>query len=269
MTDLIASHLKHCKSAEFSKVTIQDRGEVLRRLDADLPFGLAEATVDELQDWLAHEGWKPETRKTYYTHIVGFFRWGAERGHTDDPSAGLIRPTVPQALPKPVTDDELRYALAELPRPWDIYIKLAAYAGLRAGEIADLDRTDISESQVLVNRGKGGKSRRVETHPDLWRSVRLLRPGPIALLGSGAVMTPDQMSHRTNYRLRKIGLRATVHCFRHWFGTTLVAQGVNLLVVAELMGHASPNTTKVYALITSEQRRLAVRTLPALAPTSC
>lgn len=276
MTHLIASHLTHCRAASYSLVTVRDRGEVLRRLEADLPCGLAYATIDELQDWLTQhslpediEPWCDETRRTYYKHIVGFYRdplIAEQIGF--DPSAGLIRPKATVYLPKPVTDDELTYALTQLPRPWCTYIAIAAYAGLRAGELAKLDRRHITEQAILVDRGKGNKSRNVEMSEHLWPRVRLLPPGPIALLGSGRVMTGDQMSARARYRLDQIGLpEVTLHRFRHWFGTNLVAAGVNLLTVSELMGHANPNTTKIYALITSEQRRLAVNALPALAPT--
>jgi integrase/recombinase XerD len=275
MTDLIASHLGRIAMANYSPITVRDREEVLRRLDQDLLFGLAGATIDELQDWLtqrslpaAERRWCDETRRTYYNHIIGFFQDPYIKEQIGyDPSAGLIRPKPTQYLPKPVTDEELAYALARLPRPWSTYCAIAAYAGLRAGELAGLHRRNITERAILVDHGKGGKSRTVEMSPDLWPRVRLLPSGPIALLGSGRVMTAEQMSARVRYRLDQIGLpEVTLHRFRHWFASTLVQAGVNLLVVSELMGHANPNSTKIYALITSEQRRLAVRALPALAP---
>lgn len=277
MTDLIAHHLARLRMANYSPRTVDDRGEVLRRLDNDLPFGLKESTTDELQDWLAgpepdpasrRGGWSDETRRTYYKHIIGFFQDEyIQREIGRDPSVGLIRPRPTRYLPKPVSDTELRYALTYLPKPWSTYCAIAAYAGLRAAELAALERRDISEEAIYVDHGKGGKSRTVEMSPELWPRVRLLPPGPIALLGSGRVMTPAQMSARTRYQLDLIGLTdVTLHRFRHWFATKLVEADVNLLVVSELMGHANPNTTKVYTLITSRQRRLAVCALPTLAP---
>lgn len=277
MTDFIASHMTHCRASGLSPITIRDRGELLRRLDADLPVGLIEANTEELSDWLAHPGWAPETKKTYYNHIVGFFRWISdprrEIGIDRDPSAGLIRPKVPKALPKPVTDDELSYALTHLERPWSLYAELAAYAGLRAAEIAALDRRDITERAIIVRKGKGGKDREVPTNPNLWRSLRTLPQGPIALLGSGRVMTADQMSNRTAHRLDEIGMPdVTLHRFRHWYATMLLrprelgGAGADLLTVSQLMGHSSPTTTAIYAQITDEQRRIAVAALPVLAP---
>jgi len=40
------------------------------------------------------------------------------------------------------------------------------------------------------------------------------------------------------------------HALRHCFGTTLVRDGHDLVLVAELMGHARLETTRAYALPT-------------------
>jgi integrase len=282
MTDLIAYHLTRCRARNFAAdTTITDREELLRRVDAELPLGLIEATTEELQEWLVGpqppaKPWSAKTRETYYDHIVGFYRDPAVAERIGwDPSAGLIRPKVAQGLPKPAAEDEVHRAYAELPAPYDLYAMLAGDAGLRVCEVTRLRREDVTEERVRINEGKGGKSRTVETHPELWRRIRLVRAGPIALLGSGRIMTPKQLSARMAYRLGRIGLpHLTVHCFRHRFATMLLrprelgGAGADLLTVSVLLGHANPNTTKIYALITSEQRRLAVHALPALAPVS-
>jgi integrase/recombinase XerC len=279
--DLIERHLRRCRQAGFSPVTITDREELLRRLDAELPLGVAEAYTEDLQDWLIKptrfgRTRSPKTMETYFDHVVGFYRDPAIAEAIGwDPSAGLIRPRVPERLPKPATEDEVRFALANLPRPYDMFVWFAAHAGLRAGEIARMERQRVTEDLVRVDEGKGGKSRAVPTHPELWQRIRLVPSGPIAMLGSGRLMTPAQMSLRAAYRLDKIGLgHLSLHCFRHRFGTMLLTPkelggaGADLLTVSILMGHSNPNTTKIYCLITSEQRRIAVHALPALAPVS-
>src|SRR6266496_3499705 len=111
VTDSIASHVTHCRAAGMAYRTVHDREELLRRVDADLPCGIAEATVEELQEWLVgpqppDQPWSAETRKTYYTHITGYFRQQKDVIGWD-PSAGLVRPVVPAGLPNPISDDEL------------------------------------------------------------------------------------------------------------------------------------------------------------------
>lgn len=271
MTDLIAAHLRHIRAAGLARTTIVDRAELLRRVDQDLPFGLAEATVEELADWLAREGWSAQTRATYYGHLRGFFRWGTAGPDpilADDPSAGLTRPAVPQGVPKPVTDEELAAALDRSGPIWRRCILLAAYAGARCCEIATLDRSSVNPVTVTLT-GKGGKSRVVPTHPAVWAAVGNLPPGPVAITTRGEPATAAYVSSAGYQHLARIGLPGvSMHRFRHWYATTLLNAGANLRVVQELLGHSSPNTTARYTLVTDEQRRIAVAALPTVTPAS-
>lgn len=53
------------------------------------------------------------------------------------------------------------------------------------------------------------------------------------------------------------------HILRPTFGTTLVRDGHDLVLVAELMGHARLESTRGYALPTAEDRLRAIDSLPA------
>ena len=60
------------------------------------------------------------------------------------------------------------------------------------------------------------------------------------------------------------GLRADFtggHVLRHTFGTRLVREGHDLVLVAELMGHARLETTRSYSLPTEADREAAVNSL--------
>jgi site-specific recombinase XerC len=46
--------------------------------------------------------------------------------------------------------------------------------------------------------------------------------------------------------LRSVGVDATAHQLRHWFGTTVYARSKDLRLTQELMGHASRATTAIY-----------------------
>jgi len=48
------------------------------------------------------------------------------------------------------------------------------------------------------------------------------------------------------HRARSGALRVRPHRLRHSYGTELAAAGIDLLVLRELMGHASPETTAGY-----------------------
>jgi integrase len=278
MSDLIEPHLRHLRARGFARNTIEDRAKVLRRLDADLPLGIEEATVDELEDWLVGpdpveqpdlKPWSNQTKATYQAHIKGFYEWGHDSGHLDwNPAATLKRPKVPRTMPRPVSTDELKRLIQQCDEPYRLWVILAAYEGLRAFEIATIRREDITEDLTTV-RGKGGKNAVVPTHEMVWRAVRHLPPGPLVPRKPPA--TGDHISKRFGEYLReKLEIHGiTLHRMRHWLGTTALRECKNLRVVQGLLRHSSPSTTAIYTEITDEERRTAIAALPVFnAPAS-
>jgi integrase len=266
MSDLIRAHLRHLESRGLSPRTVEGREVVLGRLERELPLGVAHATTEELEHFLA--GW---TRCTYYTHIVGFFRWATDptRLHLDyDPSAGLIRPRSPKGRPRPVGNEQLVYALNHLPEPWTTYVRLAAYAGARCCEIATLRREDIAADRIRI-KGKGGRTRVLKTHPEIWRAVEHFPAGRIATTKRGKVPSARYISVRGAAQLDAIGLtEVTLHMFRHWYGTMMHrpkefgGAGASLRAVQENLGHASPATTAIYTAVSDEERDAGIAALP-------
>ncbi len=265
MCDLIAPHLRHLKAAGFSANTIHDRDRVLQRVDADLPMGLLDATVPELDDWLAQFRTN-QTKATYYGHLVGFFSWacaGDDPWLDWNPTTNLKRPKVPPTVPRPVTDDALAIVLARAREPYRTWAVLAAYAGLRAFEIATITREAFTEELIYVT-GKGGKHATIPTHPLVWQAVKDLPPGPIALGRTGVRLSATRVSSLFSQHMRKtLGLPGvSLHPLRHWLGTRTLQGCGNLRVTQELLRHSSPATTAIYTQVTDEQRRSAVSALP-------
>jgi len=133
--------------------------------------------------------------------------------------------------------------------------------GLRAGEVRSprLADVDVGRRQVRV-LGKGGRERVVPIHRSFFVEVtnylRHERPAGsstvecfVVLRGptAGGAMTEAGMRKvfRT-HRNRTGALRVRPHRLRHTYGTDLAAAGMDLLVLRELMGHASPETTAGY-----------------------
>jgi integrase/recombinase XerC len=54
------------------------------------------------------------------------------------------------------------------------------------------------------------------------------------------------------------GLQLSAHVLRHTFVTRMVRAGVDVVLVAELAGHRSLETTRRYALPTAADREAAV-----------
>jgi integrase len=281
-------------SGRFEPTTVLDRCELLYRLNDELPLGVLEATVEELEHWMASgrtpagAPWCRQTRATYYAHLTHFYKFAADPNRMPhlsyDPSTSLSRPKVPEGVPRPCTNEELALILGRARGRYRVYCRLSAYGGLRAIQICNLMREDITAESLTV-LGKGGKTITVPTHPMVWEVVGELPRGPIALSSGargkrvplpGIRAKPGPLATATGREIRRIlgypGI--SLRNLRHWFATTLLLEeelggsGANLRTVQELMGHSSPSTTAIYTKITGRQRRIAVSALPPLAPTS-
>lgn len=72
--------------------------------------------------------------------------------------------------------------------------------------------------------------------------------GPTA---GGAITEAGLRSLFRFHRDRSGALRVRPHRLRHTYGTELASAGIDLLVLRDLMGHASPETTAAYVHLSS------------------
>lgn len=276
MADLIAEYERHLRRLDRSPNTITCYIRTLRQADRELPEGLASATTEELEDWLFSTsparrggGERGKTTRSHYVRILkGFGKWStdpkrAERLRRDfDATAELADLKPAEVKPKPTREDSLAELLRKVGAPYATWILLGAYGGLRCIEISRIDREDITDERIWLH-GKGDKERFVPTHPLIWEAVRDLPPGPIAVDDAGTRLTPTQVGHRGNYRIRKAGVRGTsMHKLRTRFGTKTYDATRDLVAVQELLGHSGPNVTRRYVEVNRDRMAAAVAGLP-------
>lgn len=268
--ELIDCYIRHLERSSDSVQTPRDRRGILLRLNAELPHGLGQVSTEDLAKWLYRPGWSQNTRATYYRCIKSFYAWACD---PDDPWLSGRNPalklepvTTAKSVARACTDEDLAKLLARLPMPFRTWAIIAAYQGLRAGEIAGLDREHITERQLIVVRGKGGRPRAHDTDPTVWLAVKDLPPGPIARrLDNGKRATAHYVSAEARYQIHKLGVRASLHPLRHWLGTTVQREFKDIRVTQEILGHASLSSTMIYTASTDEQQRAARATLPRFA----
>jgi len=137
-------------------------------------------------------------------------------------------------------------------------------AGTRIAETVGLDLNDLPTAQRrrrLRIRGKGRKHRSVPVHTELgtaldaWLAERRSWPGsdtnPAVFLNRTGGRLSARAADTIVARIaRAAGLtdQVTPHVLRQSFGTDLVRAGTDLVTVAELLGHASLDSTRIYAL---------------------
>lgn len=140
-------------------------------------------------------------------------------------------------------------------------LRLAAEAGLRRGEVARLESSDLIEDLVgysLRVVGKGERVRIVPLKDDLAREVRLsVRDGRAYLFPGkdNGHLSPGYVGKIIS-RLLPEG--CTMHALRHRFATRVHNATGDLLTTQQLLGHASPATTQLYVLIAQDRLRAAI-----------
>jgi len=182
------------------------------------------------------------------------------------PGGRLVREE--RRLPESLELAEVESFLADLGTCRDrAMVLLMLLGGLRAAEVRTLQLADVDVGRRQVKvLGKGGRERIVPVDrpffSELAGYLREERPvdcattqcfvvlrGPTA----GQALTEAGMRRifRT-HRARSGAVRVRPHRLRHTYGTELAAAGIDLLVLRDLMGHASPETTGRYVHLSVE-----------------
>jgi len=191
-------------------------------------------------------------------------------GHvsTGKPRTGgrLVREA--QRLPEALEAEEVAEFFADLETHRDrALVLLMLLGGLRAGEVRSLRLADVDIGARRVKvLGKGGRERVVPVERAFFTEVtaylRHERPQDSTAQECFVVLRgPTRGCAMTEAGLRKIfrvhrartgASRVRPHRLRHTYGTELAAAGIDLLVLRELMGHASPETTAGYVHLTPQ-----------------
>lgn len=199
------------------------------------------------------------------------------------PIRRTVRVRIPMRLPRPVPADEVEALLAATKSLRDRAIMLLMLdGGLRPGEVLCLQLADISygRRRVVIRkrddhpRGVRAKSRQervVDLHEPrtldtLSRYVLHERPinaeSPFVFLVGGKTTRGQQpLSYQAlvrafERRADRLGIRTmelTPHALRHTHATQMWEYGMRELALQKRLGHASPESTKIYTRVADDQ----------------
>lgn len=267
----LQEHLAHLKLRGLRPATIEQRRYAITRLTRALGKRPLRATAEELEAWQHGRMLSAQSRLSEVDHIQQFFRWAKQRKLIRvDPSLGLVRPKRPHRVPRPIAEDLLRIALDYAPPFLRPQLVLAAWCGLRAGEIARLQRDHILDGadppMLLVADGKGGRQRLVPLGARVLEELYaygLPSRGPVFPRRDGRPghNRADSISGTANRYLHGIGIRDTLHSLRHRYGTVMYRESTDLRLCQELLGHNDPATTALYCAYSPVAALAAVRAI--------
>lgn len=168
--------------------------------------------------------------------------------------------------------EDIKKLLNTCPDNWQLVILLGCRAGLRRGEIVNLEWGDIDLNKKIITIQP-----KQHWHPKDYEC----RDIPIDNLLFKALSKADKTSAKviqTKYNkdftlegisqyfitkvLKKAGLRGSLHTLRHTFASHLVQNGVDLYTVSKLLGHSSIKTTEIYAHLSPNTYQKAITKLP-------
>ena len=266
--------------------TIVDRSRRLPTLDLAVDLaGLTTADLDGVNLTAAvaraRARWSDATVVRMTSTLRGLIAWSVRRGQLaadpfDEERDVLKIPDRPDhrevhALSDSGYDDLLAAAAVDPPAGtrqfWPerdlAIVQFLASTGARAEELcgARLSHFDTVSERVTiwsVDTSKGSMKREVMipaatwTAIDTWNRVRGPHSptDPLFTRRNGLAMTPSVLNHLLKALATRAGVElpagAAAHSFRHRYGTVRADRGVQDHVLAELMGHRDPRTTRIY-----------------------
>lgn len=185
------------------------------------------------------------------------------------------------SIPRGIAPDQVRHLLSQIDRSTAVgrrdYAILLARLGLRSGEVAYLELEDIDwAAGYLSVHGKSGHHTQLPLPKDVGeaigaylqhgrppsssRRVFLRAKAPIR-----GFLSPCAVGSIVRHALLRAGIEAPTtgaHQFRHGLATQMLREGASLAQIGELLGHRSPETTKIYTKVDLEALRTLVLPWP-------
>jgi integrase/recombinase XerD len=243
------------------------------------PFSPDKTELAELTKYLASEkerGLAPASMKLIVVALKIFFRFLKMRSMTEkDPAELLTLPRLTRFLPETLNQVQVNRLLEVniQGRPFPLrdraILELFYASGLRISELtgARLENLNLQERIIRVV-GKGSKTRLVPIGRIACDAIdQYLTQERVHLAGRktgnevflsrhGKKLTTQRVWQIIKEIAASAGFDTNVypHLLRHSFATHLLANGADLRVIQELLGHADISTTQIYTHV--DQSRL-------------
>ncbi|MGH3898967.1 MAG: tyrosine-type recombinase/integrase [Pseudonocardiaceae bacterium] len=250
---------------------------------------LAEVTPEHIRNWVKKLHDHPlaaNYRAVLFTHVSTILNAAVADGrirHNPCQARSVTRPRAPAHKITPWSRQRIHAVHTTLPDRYKITLTLGAGCGLRQGEVFGLADTDITGTELAINRQikivrgvlcfgppKGGRTRRVPLPANVLHAVRSHQQryptAPVSLPWRhprGRHLTAHLMVTRPNGRalhrstfntaiwgkaLTKAGIIRQprvdgFHALRHFYASALLDAGESITALAEHLGHSDPAFT--------------------------
>lgn len=262
------------------RCTLHTAGAALARLRPGVP--LWKLTLQDYLHWLDEQRSAGRTGRSLakqLSHLRGLleYAWRSGRSERNVLDGFNLQDSATRTEPAALTIEQAQRLVQCCPsrtaaeRRDRLVILLLYGCGLRTMELCQLDVADIcrERQELAIHKGKGDRARVLPIPDGVYTELLayLLDRGKRGALFRTAARGV-RISHRDVADImravtRRAGLASnvTARTLRHSFATHLMDRGVDLAIIASLMGHRSPAETGVYLHVLPQRPQAAVRTL--------
>jgi integrase/recombinase XerD len=240
-------------------------------------------TLEDYMGWVnqqREEGYSSQSLNKDLSHLRGLleYAWRSGRADRNVLDGFSLQDSVRAVVPKFLSMEEARRLVEACPshtrlqRRNRLVILLLYGCGLRTTELCQLNVVDVDleRQEMVIRHGKGDRARRIPVPDAVWTVLlaylaeRKGRRG--ALIRTQTKQTrfaPKDVCDVVQAATAAAGLAQTVTAktLRHSFATHLMDRGVDVAVIASLMGHRSAQETGVYLHGLPGRRENAVKLL--------
>lgn len=232
---------------------------------------LGDISIKDIWDYIHYRNKnriKDKTISFELAEIKKCFRYAVEIGAiANNPAQAVGFKANQESTPHFFSKDEIQKIFKALPTEWmrDVFRTLL-YTGMRKGELMHLQWRDvdfdrklihirhqvISGDEIIYKTKTKSSARSIPMYDEVYQTLkrqraRRLNKDYVFVNSNGTPFRDDDLYHYLKSRLKKLGVKGSVHTFRHTYASLLIEAGVGLRELKELMGHSRIETTMQYA----------------------
>jgi integrase/recombinase XerD len=235
-----------------------------------------ELDLEQIEDYLLHLKKKGASEADFKLTVYGL-RFLFRCDGLDDRAIKLPSIKRDKKLPVVLSPKEMKELLkAPTLLKHRVLIGVLYGCGLRCHELRSLliKDVDFDRNMIHVRQGKGRKDRYVPIGEHLARGLKkyLDAEQPVKWLFNGKDHQQPFSPRGTQWVVREatkktsIKKQVSVHTLRHTYATHLLEQGLDIVSIKELLGHAHIDTTMVYLHVAKAGRQIPFSPIDKLYP---
>lgn len=241
----------------YAASTIFNYSRAVAKISLHFKKSILDLDADEVNQFLFLMAKEKGANSTYFKHSVYGLRFFFRLYDLEDRVIKMPTISNDRKLPIILSYQELKRLFKAPDRlKQRVLFALIYSAGLRVSEVCNLLISDLDydRQQIRIVKSKGKADRYVPLSKVLVKGLTkyMLSMKPKTYLFNGKIKgeplgkSAVQQSFRLALKKANIIKDVSVHSLRHTYATHLLEQGVDIVTIKELLGHATIATTMMY-----------------------